>query len=274
MRILLVISFAFCSSFLFAQEKADTLSRKEKKILKKQLKKQQFLENNDAYRIAGLMVSQTQFQDTRMSPLIFAGGGAALDLKYLRFGNKYMKQRQFRLQYHLLGVDELEDAYMHSLKMDFAYSLKRKLNFPLGKFYLGANINNQFSPRIYSPLGNNALAMDNSLSFSPGFFWLLEKTYRKRTCYLSVQGGFNLLNLVIRYPYFTYGGTELQLSSLNRYQRIFLEITAAPRLKNSQENHWSISYVFDAYSLSSPIDEKGVANYFNGIKFSYWLKTK
>ena len=268
MRIFIVL--VFCFNVLGAQNLPDTITKKEKKLIKKNL----FVQNNDAFKTAGIIVSQNQFQDTRMSPLIFSGIGVGVNFNYTRFGHKYMKIRQLRLQYNALNNNELPDEFMHLAKLEYSYGLHKKFKFPIGKLYLGGSINNLLNTRLYFPLGNNALAADNSLSLSPTFFWIHEKPFFKRSTYFAIQGGFNLLNFCMRYPQFIYTGLEAQLLSMNNYNKFFIELQFLPRLKYSKENHFNLSYIFEAYTFSSQNDQKRIANYFNGIKIGYWLKTK
>ncbi|MFT6745883.1 MAG: hypothetical protein ACJAZ2_000221 [Glaciecola sp.] len=247
-----------------------TLTRKERC----KIKREQRALLNDSYKLAALYFNQTGFQDQRMSPLVFDGSGGALDLQSIRYSDKSFRGFQIRGMYNLSAVDVASESLMHYSKVDVNYSYHWRVNNGSAqKVYLGAAYNNMINVRFYPVLSNNSLGFDMSSGLSPSVVWIKEGLFDKNII-LQAKGGVTAVAFVLRYPEFAYNGTESKVMVAGRYNRVFLEIGLAPKLKYSAENRFYFAYVFDAYAFLSPVDGNKIRSYVNGIKFAYWLKTK
>lgn len=229
---------------------------------------------NDAYKIAAVQLTQTNFQDQRMTPLVFSGIGAALDLQGIRYSDKHYRDFQVKANYNVSRVDMSSNSYLHHSKFEFNLSYYWRLNKAhKEKIYLGGSFTNMMNVRYYPSLGNNALAFDFSSGWAPTVAWVKEN-FLKRKLIFQAKGGVNLVSFVSRYPEFVYTGSEDRIMFVGQFNRLFVEVGLSPKVRYSVENRYYFAYVFDAYAFSSAIDGNKIRSYVNGIKFAYWLKTK
>jgi len=263
----LFLFLMFCGA-VHAQD--STLTRRQRY----KLKRERSALLNAGYKLVAINFTQTGLQDQRMSPLVFNGYGAGLDLQSIRYSNKSFRDMQFRGMYNAAVVDVVPESYLHFSKADVNYSYHWRLNSSSKeKIYLGGGFNNMLNMRYYPVLGNNSLGFDVSTGFSPSVVWVKEGLFNKNIL-LQAKGGFSAVAFVLRYPAFVYGGSESKVKMISQFNRVFFEVGLSPKLKYSKENRYYFAYVFDAYAFSSSIDSNKIRAYINGIKFAYWLKTK
>jgi hypothetical protein len=229
---------------------------------------------NDRYKMLSLYVTQTGLQDQRMSPLVFSGYGAALDIQTIRYSDKSYRDMQFRIMYNMSSVSVAPSSYLHYSKGDINYSYHWRIRKgSQQKIYMGGSFNNMINFRYYAALANNSVGMDLSSGLSPSVVWVKENLFAKNIV-LQVKGGFSAVAFVLRYPKFVYNGTESKLLFATQFNRVFFELGLSPKLKYSKENRYYFAYVFDAYAFSSSVDGNKIRAYTNGFKFAYWIKTK
>ena len=96
MRSLLILLGFFSGCYLSANaQDLASLSQQEKKAQEKEA----YIARNDFFRMTSIAIAQTQTQDLRMSPLIYSGVGAYLDLCSFRRGDKSFRALMLTLSY-------------------------------------------------------------------------------------------------------------------------------------------------------------------------------
>lgn len=266
MRILVILLF---SHVCFAQTKDNieiNLSDSGHNITSQSFAKKR-------YNTGGFHFSYSGFQDTRMSPLIYRGIGGGFDFQTISYSDKSFKSLQFKFSYNLMYSKVVSDQALNLGGINFNYNYQRRIKTVRERFYVGGSIENIFGARLFSSLGNNAFGMHDNFVVSPSLSYVWEG-FLKDNWNLIARGGVGVFSLSLRYPEFAYTGVEFQVLGIGKYNRYFFEIGISPLLKNSKENRFYFSYLFDAYSFSSSNDDKKIAQYQHGFKFSYFLKTK
>lgn len=253
------------------EKKAIKARQKEEKKAKKKAKKDSIAEANDHYLMLAPFLVQSQFQDQRMTDIVFGAWGIGLDFNRYRYSNKSAADFSFKPLYAAGSTDVTSTA--HFMRLDLKYGYHRRIKTVPYKFFVGGTAENLFGFKLYPALGNNTLAFENVVSLSPSFIWMNENLC-DRGWFLVVKGGFSVGSFSVRYPRFTYNLAELQWHLPHSYTRVFGEIAWSPKLRYSEENRFYLSYGFEMASFSSDIDQAKTAYYINSLKLTYWLKTK
>ena len=236
-------------------------------------RRKKFAERNDSYKIGEVFFANSGIQDTRNSPLIFEGYGVGITLGNLMYGTKSLNSFEMSFRYSQVETEVDVENAMHVFQGDINYSHQRKIKVSKGKLYVGASINNLINGRLYLPLGNNAVSFDYSAALLVEATWIKE-SFLKNNWLFKVNTGFALLSYNMRFPKFAFTGLEHSVSTMNRYNKMFVNLGISPKLKNSKENRWYVGYSFNFYGLASSLDQKRVGQYIHAIKWAYWLKSK
>lgn len=264
-----VLVFLLISHICFAQKKDSLLLKASDSD--QNIPSQTF--NKKRYNTGGFHFSYAGFQDTRMSPLIYRGIGGAFDFQTISYSDKSFKSMQLKFLYNLMYSKVSGSQALHFGGINFNYNYQRRIKKVKERFYVGGTVENIIGARLFNPLGNNAFGFHDNFVLSPLVSYVWEEFINKNWN-LIARGGFGVFSLSLRYPEYAYTGIEFQVLGIGKYNRYFFEIGISPRLKNSMENRFYFSYLFDAYSFSSSNDDKKLAQYQHGFKFSYFLKTK
>lgn len=227
----------------------------------------------DRYQIAGPVLSWSNVQDTRMSPLIYDGPGGGGYWSTLKQKSQWTEITSFSFRYNLLNgpTEILEGTYINPAA-SFETVFLRKLADP--RWQAGGSISVFYQARFYDKLENDA--SNHDFISSIGFDLLFEQAFRfrGRDAWISSRLQAPVFSYLFRIPDYNISGLSHIWAPPWQFQKLSLETSLIRKMKYSLENRWSVGYVWDFYHLNEP--EYGHAVYYgvHSLRLGLWLKDR
>jgi len=234
------------------------------------------ISRTDSYQVVLNGPGYAAIQDLRMSPRIYRGPGfvAFAQLRDFRPKETVLQTLFFQFAYPLTEETISGDSSYNNPRgtVDLTY-LRRVAELPL---QLGGGLSGGGNLRTLSSLSNSAFNYDISVSANASARWQHDFSLFGRDAEWHAQLSVPLFSWVSRMPAYniSYVGPATTWAFPWDFYRLRLNLGLSRLLKRSDENRFSIEYLYDFYGMSEPNREERLTLGNHAIVFGYALKTK
>lgn len=233
-------------------------------------KRSEKIKLTDRWHVSGTSFGFALVQDTKMSPLIYAGPGTGLYWQTFRTVPKWLHLTGFTGRYSALGGPDEFDNIVHTPHFRFYTGSYR--NIKKSGFSAGGSFNAEARGRIYPKIANDALNTDFAASLFAGGFYRYKMQVFRQAAFIIAGAETALYSYLLRFPKYNISGTEQYLAPLGVYNQFKFHLGIVKQMKHSKENKIGIKYDWDMVFMK---EDEGLHKLVSGnhfITISFWLK--